>query len=81
MNKLVEPICCCHDKTQADSVGNIDLNTKVLRLGKCKLSQEHIDEIAFILAHDLLEFAQNGGEMENLLAKSLYNFLSPTHKP
>lgn len=81
MNKLVEPICCCHDKTQADSVGNIDLNTKVLRLGKCKLSQEHIDEIAFILAHDLLEFAQNGGEMENLSAKSLYHFLSPTHKP
>ena len=81
MNKLVEPICCCHDKTQADNVGNIDLNTKVLRMGKCTLSQEHIDEIAFILAHDLLEFAQNGGEMENLLAKSLYNFLSPTHKP
>ena len=80
MNKLIELNSCCFDKNLCENTANCCLNTKVLRYGECKLSREQVKEIAFTLAHDLLEYANNNGNMSNLSAKSVYNFLNTKNK-
>ena len=80
MNKLIELNSCCLDKNLCDNTANCCLNTKVLRYGECKLSREQVKDIAFILAHDLLEFANNNGNMSNLSAKSVYTLLNTKNK-
>ncbi len=80
MNKLIELNSCCFDKNLCDNTANCCLNTKVLRYGECNLSREKVKEIAFTLAHDLLEFANNNGDMSNLSAKSVYTFLNTKNK-
>ena len=80
MNKLIELNSCCFDKNLCDNTANCCLNTKVLRYGECKLSREQVKEIAFTLAHDLLEFANNNGDMSNLSAKSVYALLDTENK-
>ena len=52
-----------------------DLNTKVLRQGKTKLSQKQIKRIAFILATDLKNFAETNGDFSNLSANAVYTHL------
>ena len=52
-----------------------DLNTKVLRQGKTKLSQKQIKRIAFILATDLKNFAETNGNFSNLSANEVYAHL------
>ena len=79
MNKLIEVNSCCLDKNLCDNTANCCLNTKVLRYGECKLSREQVKDIAFILAHDLLEYANNG-DMSNLSAKSVYTLLNAQNK-
>lgn len=80
MNKLIELNSCCLEKSLPDNTANCCLNTKVLRYGECKLSREQVKDIAFILAHDLLEHANNNGDMSNLSAKSVYTFLNTKNK-
>ena len=80
MNKLIELNSCCLDKSLTDNTANCCLNTKVLRYGECKLTREQVKEIAFTLAHDLLEFANNNGDMSNLSAKSVYTLLDTKNK-
>ena len=80
MNKLIELNSCCFDKNLCDNTANCCLNTKVLRYGECKLSREQVKEIAFTLAHDLLEFTNNNGDMSNLSAKSVYTLLDNKNK-
>ena len=80
MNKLIELNSCCFDKNLCDNIANCCLNTKVLRYGECKLFREQVKEIAFTLAHDLLEFANNNGDMSNLSAKSVYTLLDTKNK-
>ena len=52
-----------------------NLNTKVLRQGKTKLSQKQIKRIAFILASDLKNFAETNGNFSNLTANAVYTHL------
>ena len=80
MNKLIELNSCCFDKNLCENTANCCLNTKVLRYGESKLSREQVKEIAFTLAHDLLEFANNNGDVSNLSAKSVYTLLYNKNK-
>ena len=80
MNKLIELNSCCFDKNICENTANCCLNTKVLRYGECKLSREQVKDIAFILAHDLLEYANNNGDISNLSAKSVYALLNTKNK-
>ena len=63
MKNVIDQLSCCLDKSLPDNTANCCLNTKVLRYGECKLSREQVKDITFILAHDLLEFANNNGDM------------------
>lgn len=80
MNKLIELNSCCLDKSLPDNTANCCLNTKVLRYGECKLSGNQVKDFTFILAHDLLEYANNKGDMSNLSAKSVYTLLNTKNK-
>ena len=62
-------------KTSEDIPENtaiFNLNAKVIRQGKTKLSQKQIKRIAFILATDLKNFAELGGDFSNLSANEVY---------
>ena len=74
ITKIDKPSCCV-EKSMPCNFGILDLNTKVLRQGETKLSEKQIKDISFVLAHDLLEYAQNGGDMNNLSIKNVYAFL------
>lgn len=71
----IDELNCCVEKSMPSNFGILDLNTKVLRQGETKLSKKQITDISFVLAHDLLEYAQNGGDMDNLSIKTVYSFL------
>ena len=58
-----------------ENTATYDLNTKVLRQGKTKLSQKQIKRIAFILATDLKNFAESNGNFSNLSANAVYTHL------
>ena len=57
------------------NTATFNLNTKVLRQGKTKLSQKQIKRIAFILATDLKNFAESNGNFSNLSANAVYSHL------
>ena len=59
----------------SENTANFNLNTKVLRQGKTKLSQKQIKRIAFILAIDLKNFAETNGNFSNLTANEVYSHL------
>ena len=80
MKNVIDQFSCCLDKNLPDNTANCCLNTKVLRYGECKLSASRVKDIAFILAHDLLEYANNNGDMNNLSAKSVYILLDTKNK-
>ena len=80
MKNVIDQFSCCLDKSLPDNTANCSLNTKVLRDGECKLSREQVKDIAFALAHDLLEFANNNGDMSNLSAKSVYTLIDNKNK-
>ena len=58
-----------------ENTATFNLNTKVLRQGKTKLSQKQIKRIAFILATDLKNFAESNGRFSNLSANEVYTHL------
>ena len=58
-----------------ENTATYNLNTKVLRQGKTKLSQKQIKRIAFILATDLKNFAESNGNVSNLSANEVYSHL------
>ena len=74
MTKLIDnPFIDCEDITE--NTATFNLNTKVLRQGKTKLSQKQIKRIAFILATDLKNFAETNGNFSNLTANAVYTHL------
>ena len=58
-----------------ENTATFNINTKVLRHGKTKLSQKQIKRIAFILATDLKNFAESNGNFSNLSANEVYSHL------
>ena len=80
MKNVIDQFSCCLNKSLSDNTANCCLNTLGLRYGECKLSASQVKDIAFILAHDLLEFTNNNGDMSNLSAKSIYSLLKTKNK-
>ena len=58
-----------------ENTATFNLNTKVLRQGKTKLSQKQIKRIAFILATDLKNFTETNGDFSTLSANEVYTHL------
>ena len=74
MQKLIDNrFIDCEDIPE--NTATYDLNTKVVRQGKTKLSQNQIKRIAFILATDLKNFAEINGDFSNLTANEVYTHL------
>ena len=61
MQKLIDTQCFIDCEDTPENTATYDLNTKVLRHGKTKLSQKQIKRIAFILSTDLKNFAESNG--------------------
>ena len=75
MQKLIDTQCFIDCEDIQKNTATFNLNTKVLRQGKTKLSQKHIQRIAFILATDLKNFAETNGNFSNLSANEVYTHL------
>ena len=75
MQKLIDTQCFIDCEDIPENTATFNLNTKVLRQGKTKLSQKQIKRIAFILATDLKNFAETNGDFSNLTANAVYTHL------
>lgn len=75
MQKLIDTQYFIDCEDIPDNTATFNLNTKVLRQGKTKLSQKQIKRIAFILAIDLKNFAESNGNFSNLSANEVYTHL------
>ena len=75
MQKLIDTQCFIDCEDIKENTATFNLNTKVLRQGKTKLSQKEIRRIAFILATDLKNFAESNGNFSNLSANVVYTHL------
>lgn len=75
MTKLIDKQCLKTSKDIPENTATFNLNTKVLRQGKTKLSQKQIKRISFILATDLKNFAESNGNFSNLSASAVYTHL------
>lgn len=75
MKKLIDTQCFIDCEDIPENTATFNLNTKVLRQGKTKLSQKQIKRIAFILATDLKNFAESNGNFSNLSANEVYSHL------
>jgi len=75
MHKLIDTLCFIDCEDIPENSATFNLNTKVLRQGKTKLSQKQIKRIAFILATDLKNFAETNGNFSLLTANEVYSHL------
>ena len=75
MQKLIDTQCFIDCEDIQENTATFNLNTKVLRQGRTKLSQKQIKRIAFILATDLKNFAETNGNFSNLSANEVYTHL------
>ncbi len=75
MNNVIDKQCFIDCEDIPENTATFNLNTKVLRQGKTKLSQKQIKRIAFILATDLKNFAETKGDFSNLTANVVYTHL------
>ena len=75
MQKLIDTQCFIDCEDIPENIATFNLNTKVLRQGKTKLSQKQIKRIAFILATDLKNFAETNGDFSNVTANVVYSHL------
>ena len=75
MQKLIAKQCFIDCEDIPENTATFNLNTKVLRQGKTKLSQKQIKRIAFVLASDLKNFAESNGNFSLLTANVVYTHL------
>ena len=75
MQKLIDTQCFIDCEDIPENTATFNLNTLSYRQGKTKLSQKQIKRIAFILATDLKNFAESGGNFSNLSANEVYSHL------
>ena len=76
MTNLIDKQCFIDCEDIPENTATFNLNTKVLRQGKTKLSQKQIKRIAFILATDLKVYAESNGNFSLLTANEVYTHLS-----
>lgn len=58
-----------------DNKAIIDFDKNEIKLGKVNLSKKQIDRIGLILATDLTNFAESGGDTSNITADKVYTHL------
>ena len=75
MQKFIDKQCFIDCEDIPENTATFNLNTKVLRQGKTKLSQKQIKRIAFILATDLKVYAESNGNFSLLTANEVYSHL------
>ena len=75
MSNVIDKQCFIDCEDIPENTSTFNLNTKVLRQGKTKLSQKQIKRIAFILATDLKNFAETNGNFSLLTANEVYTHL------
>ena len=75
MQKLIDTQCFIDCEDIPENTATFNLNTKVLRQGKTKLSQKQIKRITFILAIDLKVYAESNDNFSNLSANAVYSHL------
>jgi len=80
MKNTIDELTCCYENGMPDNCAHIDLNTKVLRHGDCKLSDGQVKDIVSFLSSKLLDYAQNGGDMSDLSAKGVFALLQSKNK-
>lgn len=73
VNLISQSFVDCEDIEE--NTANFSFNTKVLKVGKAKISPKQMKEIAFQFAHDLINFADTNGDFSNLSAKAVYTHL------
>lgn len=80
MKNTIDELSCCYENEMPDNCVHINLNTKVLRHGDCKLSDGQVKDIISFLSSKLFDYAQNGGDMSNLSAKGVFDLLESKNK-
>ena len=75
MNNVIDKQCFIDCEDIPENTATYNLNTKVLRQSKTKLSQKQIKRIAFMLATDLKNFAESNGNFSLLTANEVYTHL------
>ena len=80
MKRTIDKLTCCYENEMPDNCVHINLNTKVLRHGDCKLSDGQIKDIISFLSSKLFDYAQNGGDMSNYQPKAFSHFYSAKTK-
>ena len=79
-NNNVDNLDCCYSSLQKDNTAIWDLKNNKVTIGTANLNSKQINDISFVLVHDLLEFARSGGDLTNLSAKKIYSFLTDKSK-
>ena len=80
MKNTIDELSCCYENEMPDNCAHNDLNTLSYRHGNCKLSDGQVKGIISFLSSELLDYAQNGGDMSNLSAKGVFSFLERKNK-
>ena len=75
MSNVIDTQCFIDCEDIPENTATYNLNTLSYRQGKTKLTQKQIKRIAFILATDLKNFAELGGNFSNLSANEVYSHL------
>lgn len=63
----------CEDIEENKAI--IDFDKNEIKLGKVNLSQKQINRIGLILATDLTNYAESGGDTSNITADKVYTHL------
>ena len=64
----------------AENTATFDFNDLVLKQGKANLPKEQINRIGLIIATDLKNFAESGGNFSTLSANAVYTHLQSTQQ-
>ena len=75
MRKTNNNQCFIDCKDIKENTAVFDFNSKELKLGKVNLNTKQIEKIAFLLAHDLKNFAETNGNFSTLSANAVYTHL------
>ena len=79
-NNKMDSLDCCNSSLQSKNTARCNLSTNKLTIGCCEFDKKQMKEIAFQFAHDLMAYFDNGGDLINLSAKSVYSLLSDIFK-
>ncbi len=75
-----ENLNCCECSSLKKNIAHLDLSTNKLTIGICEFGKKRMKDIAFQFAHDLMDYFDNGGDLNNLSAKKVYSLLADIFK-